>query len=87
MEVKIYTTEHCKYCFQLKRILSLLRISYTNVDIDESENKNEYEEIVKEIKHYYIPVIKIGDQFLSPNTDFQTINEAANIVFKKLKSV
>jgi glutaredoxin len=82
-KVKIYGTKDCPYCDQLRKLLSLLRIQFEEVDID--EEKEQYQEIVQSIKHMYIPVIKINDKILSPNVDFKTIAEAANIVFKLLK--
>lgn len=86
MDLKLYSTIECPYCNQLKKILDLLHIHYIDINVDDPQNQKEYENVVTIVDHFFIPVIKIGDQYLSPNKDFKSMPEAANIVFKMLKS-
>ncbi len=85
MELKIYKTPDCPYCIQLQKILDLLRIPYIDIDVDDIKNQDEYNNVVQIVDHFNIPVIKIDDRYLSPNKDFMTIPEAANIIFKIIK--
>ncbi len=84
MKIKIFTTSDCGYCIQLKELLDILRIQY--IDIDIKIHENEYNEIVKKVNHYYVPIIEMDSTILSPNIDFNSISEASNIIFRKLKS-
>jgi len=85
MEIKVYGSNDCKYCNSLKKYLKILRVKHDFIDIDLKENEEEYHKLSNELGHNYIPVIKVGDEYLSPEKEFNTIAEAVKIIFIKSK--
>lgn len=82
MEIKIYGSNECPYCNSLKKYLKMLRIPFNYIDVDSEENEKEYLEIINIVGHNMIPVIKIGDQIMSPDKEFESIPEAVKKVFR-----
>lgn len=83
--VKIYGSNECPYCNSLKKYLKILRVNFDYVDIDLKENEEEYHLLANKIGSYYIPVIVIDDEILSPEKEFNTIPEAIKLVVMKTK--
>ena len=83
MEIKIYGSEECPYCRKLKKYLKILRVPFHYVDIDLKENEKEYYEVVNKVGHIMIPLIKVDDDFMSPDKEFNSIGEAVKILFSK----
>jgi glutaredoxin len=81
VKIKVYGSNDCKYCINLKKYLKILRIKHDFIDIDLKENEEEYHKVSNELGHNFIPVIKINDDFLSPERDFETISEAVKKIF------
>lgn len=85
MEIKVYGSNECPYCKSLKRYLKILRIPFHYVDVDESENEKEYIEVINHVGHNMIPVVKVDNEFMSPNKEFETIPDAVKILFAKYR--
>ena len=83
MEIKVYGSEECPYCRKLKKYLKILRVPFHYVDIDLKENEKEYYEVVNKVGHIMIPLIKVDDDFMSPDKEFNSIGEAVKILFSK----
>lgn len=79
--VLIYTMKHCGYCRDLKKKLDEFKITYVNKDIDIYET--EYDKVSDALRTDLIPLIKVGDIWLVPERDFQTIDECA----EKIKNI
>ena len=72
MEIKIYTSKTCAFCEKIKTALSESTIEYTEVDINEEDNKKEWLEVTRLTTANVTPQIKIpGDHWL-PHRDFTT---------------
>ena len=83
MEIKIYGSEECPYCRRLKKYLKVLRIPFIYVDVDVKENEKEYLEVINKVGHHMIPVVKINDDFMSPDKEFTSIEGAVQTIFGK----
>lgn len=79
-KIVIYTMKGCSHCDRLKNKLSEEKISYINKDIDIYET--EYNRISSKLETDFIPLIKIDDEWLVPEKDFDTINECVNKIKK-----
>lgn len=86
MEIKVYGSNECPHCKNLKRYLKILRIPFTYVDVDLTLNESEYSDVIKELKHNMIPVIKIDGRFMSPDVDFDSISGAVKQIFNIYKN-
>lgn len=86
MEIKVYGSEECPYCRRLKKYFKMLRIPFEYVDVDLSENEKEYYDVINTLGHQMIPVIKIDNEFLSPDKEFESIGEAVKIVFGRYRN-
>jgi glutaredoxin len=83
MEIKVYGSEECPYCRKLKKYLKVLRIPFNYVDIDQKENEKEYIEVINKVGHQMIPVIRVDEDFMSPDKEFTTIEGAIKTLFGK----
>ncbi len=84
MKVKIYTIKECKYCFELKELLTKEGIEFDDVDVNLPENESEYQTLCKITKSDDVPIVKVGTRLLVPNVSFQSIQEAAELTKKFL---
>ncbi|NYT01026.1 MAG: glutaredoxin family protein [Methanocellales archaeon] len=62
-EVKVYTTEKCPRCNQLKGLLKSHEIAYEEVDMANPEALTELR--MKDVFTISAPVLQIGDTFLT----------------------
>ena len=76
-KIKIYSIPECKYCNELKELLTKDGIEYEDVNIMLQENAKEYEKIYAATKSEQVPIVLIGKQFLVPEVSFKSISEAA----------
>lgn len=85
MEIKVYGSEDCPYCRNLKKYLKILRVPYNYVDVDDEKNEKEYLECINVVGHSMIPLVKINENYLSPDKEFNSIPEAVKIIFSEYK--
>jgi glutaredoxin-like YruB-family protein len=62
MEVKVYSTPTCTYCYALKSFLNEKNIDFKDIDIAADAEKQE--EIVKKTGQMEVPVIEINGEFI-----------------------
>lgn len=77
--IKIYTTESCGFCKQIKELLTKDGVEFTEVNVNLDENVAEYTKIVEATDSDMVPMIRIGNEVLVPNVSFKSIEEAVKI--------
>lgn len=82
--VRIYTIEDCPYCNELKGILKNEGVEFVEVDVNKPENEAEFNKLYEITKCDDVPMVKVGNQLLIPNTSFRSIREAADLTKKFL---
>ena len=82
--VTIYGFKDCPYCTELKDILTTEGIEFNDVDVELTENQEEFNKIMEISKADEVPIVKVGKQLLVPNVSFRSIKEAAELVKKFL---
>jgi glutaredoxin len=82
--VTIYGFKDCPYCTELKDILTTEGIEFKDVDVELTENQEEFNKIMEISKADEVPIVKVGKQLLVPNVSFRSIKEAAELVKKFL---
>ena len=82
--VTIYGFKDCPYCTELKDILTTEGIEFKDVDVELTENQEEFNKIMEISKAEEVPIVKVGKQLLVPNVSFKSIKEAAELVKKFL---
>ena len=66
--IRIYTNETCPYCKTLKKELEKKNIKFINMDT--TEHKIAWEDIMNLTGIPNVPTIECGDEFLVPGRDF-----------------
>ena len=74
MEIKIFSMKGCQHCDNLKYQLSMNKIDYTVIDID--DNKDLYESFSKKVDSDFLPAVLVGKTVFLPERSFNTIDEA-----------
>jgi len=82
--IKIYTNKACPYCKSIKEELDKKDIKFINMDT--TEHKNEWQEVVNLTGMGNVPTIKHGDEFFVPGRDFGNPEHLINILNNKEKS-
>jgi len=77
--IKVYTTESCGFCKQIKELLTKDGVEFTEVNVNLDENVAEYTKIVEATDSDMVPMIRIGNEVLVPNVSFKSIEEAVKI--------
>lgn len=77
--IKVYTTESCRFCKQIKELLTKDGVEFTEVNVNLDENVAEYTKIVEATDSDMVPMIRIGNEVLVPNVSFKSIEEAVKI--------
>ena len=62
MNVVVYSTPTCPYCYQVKDFLSQKGVKFTEYDV--STNRTAAEEMVRKSGQTGVPVITVGDQVI-----------------------
>lgn len=78
--ILVYTMKGCGHCNNLKQKLDESKIPYINKDID--IYASEYEKVSKELNVDFIPIVKIEEQWLIPEKDFNSIDECVEKIKK-----
>ena len=79
---RIYTITKCPYCAELKQLLTNEGIEFTEVNVDLSENSEEYKRLVEFTKRDDVPVIKIESKILVPEVSFKSIRQCFEMIKK-----
>lgn len=82
--VRLYGYDECPYCQELKNLYEKNNIDFTYIDIENSENKKEFERIMEIGKTDSVPIILVNKTILAPENSFKTINEALQLTNKFL---
>jgi glutaredoxin len=82
--VRLYTVPNCPYCTELKEIFISEGVEYSEIDVNAPENEAEFNKLHEVTKCNDVPMVKVGNQILIPNTSFRSIREAADLTKKFL---
>jgi len=77
-QIEVYTLPNCPACKRLKETLNNENIEYVNKDT--KEFAEEWKDIQRITKTYFLPTIKVGNIYLSPNRDFKNDEEAIKMI-------
>jgi glutaredoxin len=87
-QVVVFTMEGCPHCQDFKKILAENNVEYFNRDIH--ENMEEYQ-LFQKVKNDLVPAFMIVDdedtsksELFAPDQDYQTLEEALNIIKEKI---
>lgn len=80
--ILLYTMKGCGHCMNLKNKLDKEKIPYINKDID--IYKTDYERVSSLLETEYIPIVRIDNDYLVPEKDFNTIDECVELVKKMI---
>lgn len=79
-KVDIYTTQTCPYCIKAKKLLSMLKLDYTEHNVDDS-----FDEMCRTIGEKFnrsiatVPQIIINDKYVGGYTDLEAIYKSGEI--------
>jgi glutaredoxin len=82
--IKIYTNETCPYCKSIKEELDKKDIKFINMDT--TEHKNEWQEVVNLTGMGSVPTVKYNGEFYVPARDFGNPEHLINILNNKENS-
>jgi glutaredoxin len=80
--IRIYTSQQCDYCKELKEKLDSKELSYTEIDVDDEKNVKEVEQVFDKSGEPVIPIIIVPPYVLVPKRSFNTIDQAINLIEK-----
>ncbi len=83
-KIRLYTIDSCPFCIELKEMLKKDNLEFTEVNVHLPENEAEYKKLHEFTRCDDVPMVKVGNQILIPNTSFQTIQEAYELTKKFL---
>jgi len=78
--IKIYTSEKCDYCEELKEKLEKENIKFFDVNVDDEKNKDECTKLFKFAGEPVIPIIIKKPHVLVPKRSFNTIDQAIELI-------
>jgi len=82
--IRLYTIEHCPYCKQLKEMYTKEGLEFVEIDVNKPENEAEWKNLHEFTGSDDVPIVKVGQRVLVPNTSFKSINEAFDLTKKFL---
>ena len=82
--ITIYSFPTCPYCNEMKTLLKEEGIQYKDVNVDLTENEEEFKQIMDITKSDEVPIIRVGKNLLVPNKSFHTIKEGFELTKKLL---
>lgn len=83
--IKIYTIPECKYCNELKEILTTENIPFNEINVMLNENEEEYKKISEMSKSDQVPIVLVGKQLLIPEVSFKSIRECVDLTIRFTK--
>jgi glutaredoxin len=78
--IKIYISEVCDYCKELKDKLTESKIEFTTIDIDDEKNQEMVSKIFDFVGEPLIPIIIHENKILAPKRSFNTIEQAMVLI-------
>jgi glutaredoxin 3 len=64
MIIKVYTRPTCQWCEKLKKWLKKKKIEFEELDVSESQSKENRDELLEKTGQLAVPVIAIGEQII-----------------------
>lgn len=86
MEINIYTMPECPYCTHLKELLDEMDIEYNSFNIFDEEVEKMFDKLMEISGGDSVPMITVGKHLLAPEINFNTIEEAVNIIDHIIKT-
>ena len=83
LDIELYTLPNCPACKRLKASLEDAEMEYINKDT--KEYADEWTDVQTITKTYFLPTVKIGDMYFSPNRDFKNDEEAIKLITDALE--
>ena len=75
-EIKVYTTEACSYCKDIKEMLEKENIEFTN--LDSKNHQLEWQKLVRLTGLATFPTIVVGNEYYIPGRDFGSPEQIVN---------
>lgn len=72
-KVIIYSTAYCPYCVQAKKLLERKGITYTEIRVDENEEKRD--EMIRKSQRQTVPQIFINDSHVGGFDDLYALEQ------------
>lgn len=79
-KIEIYTSQTCPYCIKAKRLLQMLKLEYTEYNID-----NSFDEMCKTLEEKYnkpistVPQIIINDKYIGGYDDLEKLHKTKEL--------
>lgn len=79
-EVKIYTSATCPYCIKAKKLLQMLKLEYSEYNVD-----NAFDDMCKELSEKYnkqiqtVPQIIINNNYVGGYTDLEAMYKSGKL--------
>lgn len=79
-KIEIYTSHTCPYCVKAKRLLQMLKLNYTEHDVDES-----FDEMCKTLSEKFgrsvstVPQIIINDKYVGGYDDLENLYKSKKL--------
>lgn len=80
--IKLYTKTFCQHCNQSLKLLTELKLSYTEITVD--HGSEEFEKLKKQTGHTTVPMIFFGSELIGGNQELQKLNNS-NALYEKLR--
>mgnify|MGYP003673608074 CR=1 FL=1 len=84
MKIRLYTTDKCPFCKEMREYFEADNIEFTEVNVLKAVNKAEFDKIREVSGADSVPIILVGKNILVPDRSFRTIKEGFEITKKIL---
>ena len=78
VEIEIYTTRYCPYCHAAKRLLSLKRVEFTEIDVS-GDPKGRCDMVARANGRMSVPQIFIGSTHVGGYDDLSALDRAGKL--------
>lgn len=78
--IKIYISNDCDYCKELKNKLTESKIEFIAIDIDDEKNRESVSKLFDFVGEPLIPIIIHEHKILAPKRSFNTIDQAMVLI-------
>ena len=76
-DIIIYSSSHCPYCVRAKELLRRKGVHFTEVLIDENDEKRE--EMIAKTKRYTVPQIFINERHIGGFDDLYALDKSGKL--------
>lgn len=79
-EIEVYTSQNCPYCIKAKKLLQMLKLEYTEHNVD-----NSFDEMCKDVGERFgrpvstVPQIIINGNYIGGYTDLEALYKSGGL--------